>query len=430
MDKAFRKLCHYFITDGESETLEEIQEMLQDEFEETKEKAQIFVEKLTLKTKELGYTPDFESFCNLLEEYISKKDKMDDEEKTKYLKILMTLSEIHEINLREELERYVSYKQKEPDEQLKKDIFHEFCRYNVKPNNDVDDFNKLKELATSHSLDFKELQKEAIMFVEETKILAESLGYDIETDSFDYIIQSYLNKKSKLNDYDKSRYLKVLLYLSEIYNENLRARLTENSINENSNEEVTLSSIFNSLSNPLDNEDVLSELLDQRYHSGYFDIKEINVYGNSVVKESDIIKSSGLVKGVNIFSVSLKNARDNIEKMGYIESAKVKRELPGSINIEIVEAAGVAYIVTKNGHVMITADGRSIDLVNMQENKKDGEEIKNLPVIRGIKSIKYKIATLKETSAPSDLPIQLACIVLTLSPQPSSLSRSSSNTSA
>ena len=95
MDKAFRKLCHYFITDGESETLEEIQEMLQDEFEETKEKAQIFVEKLTLKTKELGYTPDFESFCNLLEEYISKKDKMDDEEKTKYLKILMTLSEIH-----------------------------------------------------------------------------------------------------------------------------------------------------------------------------------------------------------------------------------------------------------------------------------------------------------------------------------------------
>lgn len=287
MDKAFRKLCHYFITDGESETLEEIQEILQDEFEETKEKAQIFVEKLTLKTKELGYTPDFESFCNLLEEYISKKDKMGDEEKTKYLKILMTLSEIHEINLREELERYVSYKQKEPDEQLKKDIFHEFCRYNVKPNNDVDDFNKLKELATSHSLDFKELQKEAIMFVEETKILAESLGYDIETDSFDYIIQSYLNKKSKLNDYDKSRYLKVLLYLSEIYNENLRARLTENSINENSNEEVTLSYIFNNLSNPLDNEDVLSKLLDQRYHSGYFDIKEIN-FDEEITTEEEV----------------------------------------------------------------------------------------------------------------------------------------------
>ncbi len=122
-----------------------------------------------------------------------------------------------------------------------------------------------------------------------------------------------------------------------------------------------------------------------------FDIKEINVYGNSVVKEEDIIKSSGIVKGINIFSVSLKNAKDNIEEMGYIESVKVKRNLPGSIEIEVVEAAGVAYIVTKNGHVMITADGRSIDLVDIEAEKKDGEEIKKLPVIRGIKSIKYKI---------------------------------------
>lgn len=141
-----------------------------------------------------------------------------------------------------------------------------------------------------------------------------------------------------------------------------------------------------------------------------FDIKEINVYGNSVVKESDIIKSSGLVKGVNIFSVSLKNARDNIEKMGYIESAKVKRELPGSINIEIVEAAGVAYIVTKNGHVMITADGRSIDLVNIQENKKDGEEIKNLPVIRGIKSIKYKIGEKIKSDDTQKLDVLFECL--------------------
>ena len=44
------------------------------------------------------------------------------------------------------------------------------------------------------------------------KVLAESLGYDIETDSFESLVQSYLNKKSNLNDYDKTRYLKVLLY--------------------------------------------------------------------------------------------------------------------------------------------------------------------------------------------------------------------------
>ncbi len=141
-----------------------------------------------------------------------------------------------------------------------------------------------------------------------------------------------------------------------------------------------------------------------------FDINEINVYGNSVVKGEDIIKSSGIVKGVNIFSVSLKNAKDNIEEMGYIESAKVKRKFPASIDIEVVEAAGVAYIVTKNGHVMITADGRCVDLVDLNAEKKDGEEAKKLPVIRGIKSIKYKIGGKIKSEDTDKLNVLFECL--------------------
>lgn len=141
-----------------------------------------------------------------------------------------------------------------------------------------------------------------------------------------------------------------------------------------------------------------------------FDIKEINVYGNSVIKKEDIIKSSGIVKGVNIFSVSLKRAKDNIEEMGYVESVKVKRNLPGSVDIEVVEAAGVAYIVTKNGNVMITADGRSIDLVDPENNKKDGEEIKKLPVVRGIKSIKYKIGQKIKSEDTEKLEVLFECL--------------------
>ena len=52
----------------------------------------------------------------------------------------MTLSEIHEINLREELERYISYKKKDEQAIDKEQIFHQFCRYNLKPNNDVEEF--------------------------------------------------------------------------------------------------------------------------------------------------------------------------------------------------------------------------------------------------------------------------------------------------
>lgn len=287
MNSVFRKLCHFYITDGNEENLQLLKENNEENFDELKEKAKELTTKLQEKTAELGYNADFESFCDLLEEYINKKDNMEDDEKSNYLKILMTLSEIHEINLREELERYVSYKKKDPTEKERKEIFYKFCRYNISTNNNVDEFNALKEIATQNNLDFKELQKEAIMYVEEIKILAESLGYDLETDSFENIVQSYLAKKNNLNDYDKTRYLKVLLYLSEIYSVNLREQLTspKEETHEISN---NLESLLTDLSNPLDNNEVLSNLLDQRYHNGYFDIKEITLCNTKAPEEISI----------------------------------------------------------------------------------------------------------------------------------------------
>ena len=73
MDNTFRKLCHYYITNENEEMIKELEEKTEN-FEEKKEKAEKFIEKLRQKTNQLGYGVDFESFCNLLEEYINKKD--------------------------------------------------------------------------------------------------------------------------------------------------------------------------------------------------------------------------------------------------------------------------------------------------------------------------------------------------------------------
>lgn len=282
MDNTFRKLCHYYITNENEEMIKELEENTE-EFSSKKEKAQNFIEKLRQKTNQLGYGVDFESFCNLLEEYINKKDSMEDEEKSKYLKILMTLSEIHEINLREELERYISYKKKDEQEIDKEQIFHQFCRYNLKPNNDVEEFNELKELAQQNNLDFKELQKEAIIYVEEIKVLAESLGINIDEISFEEIVNEYLAKKHQLTDYNKARYLKVLLYLSEIFGINLREMLQEPQKMQVQSDTLSIETIRKELTNPLDNLEVLSNLLNQRYYSGYFDIKEITLTEDDIV---------------------------------------------------------------------------------------------------------------------------------------------------
>ena len=129
MDNIFRKFCQYYITDKNEKVLNELREMAQDEFEEYQEETYKFIEELKHSLRELGYSLDFESFCNLLEEYINKKDALTDEEKKKYLKTLMNLSELYEVNLREELERYVSYKETTQEEISEKDIFYKFCKY-------------------------------------------------------------------------------------------------------------------------------------------------------------------------------------------------------------------------------------------------------------------------------------------------------------
>jgi len=120
-----------------------------------------------------------------------------------------------------------------------------------------------------------------------------------------------------------------------------------------------------------------------------FNINKIKVHGNSVLSDEKIIQSAGIVKGVSIFGVSLARATKGVEEMGYIEKVKIKRRLPSTIEITVVEAVGVGYIPAENGYVVITADGRSIGTVTEAEDAQAGA----LPVIKGLKKVKYKIGS-------------------------------------
>lgn len=286
MDNIFRKFCQYYTTDKSEKLLNELRELAQDEFDDYKEETYKFIEELKHSLRELGYTIDFESFCNLLEEYINKKETLSDEEKKKYLKALMNLSELYEVNLREELERYVSYKKTEQEEVSEKEIFYKFCKYNICPNNNVDEFNELKQIAIDNNIPFKELQKRSIMFIEELKLSAEHLGFNIEEDSIDFIVKDYLRKKNKMSDYDKSRYLKILLYLSEIYDVNIREMLTVPQVEKKEITTIDINELLRNLSNPLENEELMSSLLNQRYNNGYFEIRDITLKSDASITES------------------------------------------------------------------------------------------------------------------------------------------------
>lgn len=146
-----------------------------------------------------------------------------------------------------------------------------------------------------------------------------------------------------------------------------------------------------------------------------FNIKEIKVGGNSVLKAEEIIRASGITKGINIFGVNLGEAKDNILNMGYVESVKIKRRLPSKIEINIVEEVGVAYIKADEGYVIITADGRCIDLSNgikaeSEENGKSVSQAPDLPLVTGMKEIKYKVGSLLKSDDEYQLEALINCL--------------------
>lgn len=144
-----------------------------------------------------------------------------------------------------------------------------------------------------------------------------------------------------------------------------------------------------------------------------FDIKEIEVHGNSVLKDEEIIRSSGVVKGVNIFGISLGEAKDNIKSMGYVESVKVKRSLPSTVEITVVEEVGVGYIKAEEGFVIITADGRCVDITDgMSGGKGDKKtaDLPELPKIKGMKNVRYKVGSIITSEDELQLKALLTCL--------------------
>lgn len=69
-------------------------------------------EPLKESVEELGFATDFNSFCNMLDKYCEEHSEFTEELKEKYLRCLLKLSQIYEIDLRSELVNYInSHKQ-------------------------------------------------------------------------------------------------------------------------------------------------------------------------------------------------------------------------------------------------------------------------------------------------------------------------------
>lgn len=93
-----------------------------------------------------------------------------------------------------------------------------------------------------------------------------------------------------------------------------------------------------------------------------FNVDRINIEGNTLYSERDIIETSGISKGQNLFEVDTDHAADKLYSVySYIEEAEVKRSFPNEVTITITEAQPFAVIEEADGYTLISSKGKVLE---------------------------------------------------------------------
>jgi cell division protein FtsQ len=116
--------------------------------------------------------------------------------------------------------------------------------------------------------------------------------------------------------------------------------------------------------------------------SDSFSITDIKVSGNAQVKTGEILGICGLEKGSNGFAVNIHDAEQELLKNPWIESATIRRELPGSFIITIKERVplfcarkkGKLYYVTAEGLLIAPVDSRNFRSLPILEIGPGGDD--------------------------------------------------------
>lgn len=100
--------------------------------------------------------------------------------------------------------------------------------------------------------------------------------------------------------------------------------------------------------------------------SPLFNIKEINVTGNSKLSKEEIISLSELKTDENTFKVSKKNIKNKIKANAYIENVKIRRKLPDKVEIIVVERVATYMIPFANSYIYINNQGYMLEITSQK----------------------------------------------------------------
>ena len=107
--------------------------------------------------------------------------------------------------------------------------------------------------------------------------------------------------------------------------------------------------------------------------------ENVVVFGRINTTNDELFKAIGMKRGDPIITADLKQIRDNIEALGWVEAARVERHFPKGLVIRLEERQALALYQSAEGHQVIDTNGKFIHGVKI-------EDFRHLPVISGTKA--------------------------------------------
>lgn len=89
-----------------------------------------------------------------------------------------------------------------------------------------------------------------------------------------------------------------------------------------------------------------------------FGVSEITVEGNVKLTAEELIETSGIKAGQNVFRINTKKATAKIKESPYVDDVKIERKFPAKIKILLDESTEDIIIDTPTEFIVTTIDGK------------------------------------------------------------------------
>lgn len=100
----------------------------------------------------------------------------------------------------------------------------------------------------------------------------------------------------------------------------------------------------------------------------FFNITKIEVEGNTIYTEKEIIAASGVDIGDNLFLVARDSVRTSIsEELPFAGNVEFSNKLPGTLKIKVYDTSVRCAIETKDGYILINENGKVLGTVDTLE---------------------------------------------------------------